>query len=171
MANCTHQPVLLDDSDPYSYYYTKKCSLVVGDSNVTNEMLEILHLEDGGEFDGIGRHAIAGYVADPYGDNDTNKDETPFIKFRAWVLHLCFLWLYHYLRVGNQTLVIAKTDIIAICEHLSNDILPAGREATLDINNRVMIASRIYDLVRGLLKIRAADFFEMRINKVVGRTF
>jgi hypothetical protein len=134
-------------------------------------MLEILHLEDGGEFDGFGRHGIAGYVADPFGDNDTNKDETPFTKFRGWVLHLCFLWLYHYLGVGNQTLVVAKTDIIDVCDHLGNDILTFGTEATLNRMNRIRIASRIYVLVRRLLKITAADFSDMKIDWIIGRTF
>jgi hypothetical protein len=134
-------------------------------------MLEILHLEDGGEFDNFGRHAIAVYVSDPFGDNDTNKDETSFTKFRGWVLHLCFLWLYHYLGVGKQTLVVAKTDIIAICDWLGNNILPFGTEATLTRINRIAIANQIHILVRRLLKITAADFSDLNINELIGRTF
>jgi hypothetical protein len=165
MANrTTHLPVLLDVTGNYN----QKCSRAADDySFVTNEMLEILHLEDGSEFDGNGRTAIAGYVADPFGDNDTNRDETPFTKFRAWVLHLCFLVLYHYLCVGDQTLVVAKTDIIAICDHLGNDILPKGQGFTLDRTNRIRIASRIYGLVRRLLKIRPAD---LEITTLIGNT-
>jgi hypothetical protein len=175
MANrTTHLPVLLDG---HNNNYNRKCSRAVDTfweedtSYVTNEMLEILHLEDGGEFDNFGRHAIAVYVADPFGDNDTNKDETSFTKFRGWVLHLCFLWLYHYLGVGKQTLVVAKTDIIAICDWLGNNILPFGTEATLTRINRIAIANQIHILVRRLLKITAADFSDLNINELIGRTF